>query len=436
MPTSRKSIPLEGNVQPGESGNQIPHSPQVNSLPTSNAVSGSSHTSRDSIETIIHPLSLNTIKETMAQALNFKPARYFAGKISYVSYYILDPRSNQFKRQRIKLNHVPEAERERFASEMINAINARLYAGWNPIVEEVAARGSDSMEAALRYYSSNFMPSRPDSVRSYTSIIKAFSSWVNSTSGLDRPCSAFDHTAAVRFMKDITARKQLAPRTYNNYLTVLHTIFNVLVEYQFALENPFKGIPKKKARGKNREAIPDEVLAKIIEKVQQTDPRFMIAIHLLYYCGIRPTEITKLRIADFRFDQSVVLLRHDQTKNGRDASITIPSDIIIDIMHHCDRFPPHYYLFGKNRNLEPGPDQLNPRRLAKHWDRLRRRLNLPPKYKLYSMKDTGATYMAGELSPNELKNQMRHQNLGITEIYIQKAKPVANENIMKLKRKI
>ena len=65
---------------------------------------------------------------------------------------------------------------------------------------------------------------------------------------------------------------------------------------------------------------------------------------------------------------------------------------------------------------------------------MREALNLDKAYQMYSLKDSGALALAKSVhSPIELKDQFRHSSLDTTSIYIRKANPVANVNIMNMK---
>lgn len=367
---------------------------------------------------------------------SFRPAQYHKGKCCYIDFYVTDPGTGSLRRQRIKLNRYDQKTRDKYARILCDQLNLKLASGWNPLVEARASNAQSSMAEAMEYYKKHFMPERPDSQRTYTSCLKYFSAWCSLHGLITGPASAFTHHHAVRFLADRSSDAKLSPRSYNNNLTVMHTVFNKLIEHHYAIDNPFKNISKKKARGKNRDVIPDHVMEMIIRDIEKNDPRFMLAMKILYYCGIRPSELCRLQVHNVRTEDRVIFISADQSKNHRDGSVTVPSQLMIDIMHHIGNHKPSAYLFGKNENLKPGDEPLNPRRLSKHWDRMRKRTNLPIQYKYYSLKDTGTTFMAGVLSPIEVKNQMRHHSLSITNIYLEKVKPRTNENILKLQGKL
>lgn len=67
--------------------------------------------------------------------LSFKPAELYEGKEWFVSYYVINPATEQLHRKKIKLNRIKSiTERRKFANKIIQDLNKQLYAGWNPFL--------------------------------------------------------------------------------------------------------------------------------------------------------------------------------------------------------------------------------------------------------------------------------------------------------------
>jgi len=365
----------------------------------------------------------------------YLPARISSGKDAFIYYSIPDADTGQMKRIRIKFNKIKDTTlRIKMMKEACAEINQKLKHGWNPIIEENAENAFKTIAQGIQHYRSHFMPDRPDSIRTYNSLLNIFSEWCRTHHKISTPCSIFSRDDASQFLIDSSLKKNLKPRTYNNYLVVMRTVFNRLIEHQYCIKNPFADMKKKRATEKNRAAIPDVIIDRIRVDIEKNYPAFMIVMKLIYYCGIRPNEICNLRISNLRLASNIIFLHGHQTKNKKEESVTVPDHLAIDILDHCKTAVADEYVFAKETHLMPGKNKLCPRSLSKLWDKMRRRLELPQEYKLYSLKDTGATMFAGIISPLELKNQMRHGDLRMTEIYIRRAAPVANEKIKKMEQ--
>lgn len=364
----------------------------------------------------------------------FVPAQYHDGKCAYVDYYITHPHSGKLIRKRTKINRIKDPVlRKKYADQLCKKINDNLFRGWNPVLEGMAKNSRASIGAALQYFENHFIPARPDSRRTYISRINQFKSWLVATGLINESSEIFAQHDAQKYLNEASTEHHWSARTYNNNLTLLRTVFNRLRDSAYCTNNPFQQIPKRRQiKGKNREAIPHEIMDIIRKDIMMNDPKFMLAMKILYWCGIRPTELCRIQVHNIRLDHGVVMLYGHQTKNGQEASVTLPDHLLAELATHIHGHRPECYIFAKDTPLTPGRDPLNPRRLAKHWARMRERTGLPKHFKFYSLKDTGTTFLAGIISPLELKNQMRHSSLSITEIYLQRASPKANKNIQGL----
>jgi integrase len=365
----------------------------------------------------------------MQSILNFKPAQYYPGKDARVEFYYME--GDRYIRKRIRVNHVADTKQQRqYALTMVKTINDKLYAGWTPALDNADAR---SLRKALDFFQGNFLPEREDSIRTYKSMIHIFADWCEKRKLLHQNCHLITKKVVLEFLAEMTMAKQLSPRTYNNYLRILKTVFNRLVEHQYIKENPFTGIRAKRPKEKNRKVIPTPVLTKIKEYMAKEYPELILPMKLIYYCGIRPTELSRLRVENILLQKGLIYIHADQAKDHEDAPISLPIHIIHDLAAHLGDASPEEYLFSGN-GMKPGRYKFNTRIMANKWNFMREALKLDKSYQLYSLKDSGALALAKNVdSPIELKDQFRHSSLDTTSIYIRKAKPVANVNIMNMK---
>lgn len=358
-----------------------------------------------------------------------------------VSYYVKDPTTGKLRRIRIKLNHVkPIRERKRVARELMAALAERLALGWNPLQEAGSPKASAPAFAAYEaFLTVKAKEAEAQSVASYRSYIKVFTGWLKEEASFDdmRPIMSVSREVALAFMDHLDSRKNISPRTWNNYLSFLQSLHAWLQEKGFLPGNPFDGIRRKPKRlmGKKRRTLTCDELARLFAWLETNNPQYLAVCLLCYCCFIRPKEIALLHCRDVDLERQTVFVSHDIAKNDNDSFRTIP-DAAMPAFRKLDLSHPDWALFGKNagnaEDFSPARLPANQRKFAGYWAfRVRPTLGFPEELQLYSLKDTGITNMATAGIPiNLVQQQADHSNVAITSIYLGK-KPEADIKIRK-----
>jgi integrase len=252
---------------------------------------------------------------------------------------------------------------------------------------------------------------------------------------INKPVLNFNIAHAQSFLQWRQKKFKLSNTSINNVHSLIRTFFNFCVKRGYIEKNPFTQIGIQKKEAKFRQPIPEPDLYKIMEYLETTNPQFLLLIRLIFYCGLRPTEISRLQVYNIQLARSIIFINAHQAKDHDDAPITIPHFLVEPLAIHIAGKERNYYLFDKN--LSCGKLPSNGRAYAKKWAELRKDLNLPNEYQLYSMKDTGAYFISENItSPIELRDQLRHSDLETTNRYIRKALPEANQNIARMNQVI
>ena len=150
---------------------------------------------------------------------------------------------------------------------------------------------------------------------------------------------------------------------------------------------------------------------------ERNEKHFLLACYLLYYCFIRPVEMTRLRVRDFNLKESTITIPAESAKNKTTQTVTVPKKVLlyaIDLGIFAT--PMDNFIFSYN--LRPGRTE-KPLGLKKEW-------------KFYSLKDTGITEMCDRnMATIAVRDQARHSSLAITDIYTRHSSK-ANQEIVKL----
>lgn len=373
-----------------------------------------------------------------ADILPYTYPSFYQGKQCYIGFYAIDPATGQMKRKRYKLDHIRgKKQRRRYAQRMIYEIMDKLDRGWNPWVHEepqVAAPGFDETCDNYKDYvdaRSKKGTLRPDTARSYHSYLRVFREWCADRKQPITKCHQLTKSLCAEFLDYVYMDLGSSACTRNCYKVWMSgSFFAWMVEHDILKVKPTDGIkslPKSK-EPKSRTVIPEKELVKLKDYLQSENPHFLLAVYLLYYCFIRPKEMTMLRIRDFQLSKGTVTIPGKVAKNGKTESVTLPVKVIhymIDL--GVFNSPASYYLFGTD--FRPGLTYRKPKAMSDWWRyHVMRDLNFPKSYLFYSLKDTGITRLLHKVDSLSVRDQARHSDISITNIYAQRENK-ANESL-------
>lgn len=361
------------------------------------------------------------------------------GAGSYIEFNAYDPERGKMRRKTIKLNRIKGlTNRRTYARRVIKRLTEQLNRGWNPwiakdvgeliVFEDAISRYESHIEKMLA--SGYFRKETYDGYKSYVKIMREFISKKRPTYYVYQ----FDRKFCIDFLDYVFIERNNGAQTRNNYLNFLRVFSGFLVEKGYLKSKPTDGISpiSKRLYKKERESIPLEEVQRIADYCREKEPDFLFACYLLYYCFIRPVEMTRLKVRHFNLKACTLTIPAELSKNKTTQTITLPKKVIqygIDL--GVFSAPMDDFIFSYR--LKPGNAEIDPKHFRDHWDNVRRALNLKKEWKFYSLKDTGITEMCDkEIAPRSVKDQARHSSLAITDIYLEKRKINApgNKNII------
>lgn len=368
--------------------------------------------------------------------IHYIPARLTEGKDWFVSFYAICPETDTMKRKRIKINRIRGlAERRRYARDLIERINKKLRAGWNPWLEKAAPKGTTTLADAIDLFLRRKRAElRPDSMRTYDSQSERLLAWLKENGKSNLMCAAFTPYICRDYMEYVLDLGVTA-RTYNNYITFGRVLFNWLKERHYISENPFSDIKKMREREKTRKVIPDDWLVKIRKYLEKNNPDFLRACMLQFYAEIRPKEQVRLRVSDIDLKNRIITVRADASKNGQVRYPTIPNELMPFLLSMpWEKLHPDSVVIGKK--FKPGGAPVSrPDLFTKEWAKMREALNMPREYQFYSLRDTGIVHMIRDDVPlNVVMAQAGHADLTTTTRYVKFANPEPVAEIKHLRR--
>lgn len=378
-------------------------------------------------------------KDSSHNITGYLPARLAEGDRWYVVLYALDPETNTLKRKRYSVPAVGrKADRRAYAQEMIETLNERLKKGWNPFFRLADPKEYTALDDVMVTYFKYLHKMTQDDIRrvntynDYTSRLGIFMKWNKQQ---PKPVYfVYQLKAAVidSFLDWLWVEQGLKPRTRDNYLGAITTFCEWMKSKGYISDLPTSGIQKlqgKRKVEKNRTVIPREVMVRIRDWFAEHDRHFLLACYLEYYCFIRPRELSYVRIDDVNVKKGTIAVPAAEAKNRKDAVVTLPDEVLkLMIELKVLERPGDWYLFSWN--FMPGKEHRLSKYFADGWNRMRKALKLPDKYKFYSLKDTGITDLIKEGTDLiAVRDQARHQSLQMTDLYTPLSSRDGNESL-------
>tara|TARA_B110001452_G_C15187388_1_gene412420 strand:- start:49 stop:1206 length:1158 start_codon:yes stop_codon:yes gene_type:complete len=371
--------------------------------------------------------------------LDFVPAELRENITWIIVYYVKCPIDNELKIMRNRVRPLKSiTERRKLARKMVLNVNKKLERGWNPLLNDNEIRGFVKFSEASRLFLQRCSKEvengdkREDTLRSYKSFINNISNYLIEIEEQDMFVFNFSEDLIRDFLDFIYYDRDNSARTRNNYLNFIKVFSDWLIRYKYISKNPTSRLAIIIEKPKQRETIPEDTLNVLFTYLQKEKANYYIICLMAYYCLVRRTEITKLKVSDVILKNGVIYVDKEISKNKKSMPVTIPDVMIPFFVDHLKNAVMQDYLFSQN--YLPGAKQLPPKKISDEWVKVRKQLNLPKKYQWYSLKDTGITNMLLAGVPTiAVRDQARHHSIVQTEAYTPKEILKANVDIKSVK---
>jgi integrase/recombinase XerD len=228
---------------------------------------------------------------------------------------------------------------------------------------------------------------------------------------------------ASAFLNELYRDETISNKTWNNYLTFFRSLWNWMVEQQYAVQNQFSGFTKKQAERKQRIVIPAQDREKIKEHLAINDPHLLMVSLLVFHALLRPKEISMLKPEYFMLHKQVIRIPAAVAKNRNERMATIP-DALMPFLVEWDFNGAKTGDFIWSQNLVPGSRPIKSTRWSQKWNKLRNEVKLPKEMVLYSLRDSGIVQLLQDgISPRDVMLHADHSSLEITSQYVKQAFP-------------
>lgn len=364
--------------------------------------------------------------QSLQEIKNYTLPKLCTGNEWYIYFHAFNPITGKLQRKRIKINSIKNiTERRRYAKDLMHRITEQLILGWNPWIEAENSNSYLLFSDVIDKYRRNAEKMvkdglyREETYACYLSYIRNLENWNKSQKVPITYIYQFNRDFCVRFLEDMYIGRDNTAFTRDNYLAWLQTFGRFCTNNNYLKNNPTEGISSIGKRGKKkmRTSLSQNDLDKLIGYLNTKNKYYLLACYVLYYCFIRPKEMSYLKFSNFSIKRQTVFVPDEISKNKKDGTITLPTKVI-KLMLELNIFenPSEYYLFSEG--FAPGENRKSEKQFRDFWSsRIRKDLKFPEKYKFYSLKDTGITNMLRHYDTLSVRDQARHSSILMTDIY-------------------
>ena len=259
---------------------------------------------------------------------------------------------------------------------------------------------------------------RRTTAQKYRGCLRNMERWLISTGNTKLPIGAFSMEHVQLFLSHIKNIIGLSNSAYNAHLTLFKSLFEQMIEQKIITLNPWVSC---KTLSKN--SVPslyfsNTQIGELKNEISSTDVLLWRFVQFIYYCFIRPNEIRHLKIADIQLQNARIEIRGSFSKNKKTQWVSLPAQMIQLISSmNLHKYPPHYYIFGKQN--APGETMLGINNMRLRHVTVLERLGYSKRHVLYSWKHTGAIACTkAGMNLKDLQMQLRHHSLDQVNQYL------------------
>ncbi len=130
----------------------------------------------------------------------------------------------------------------------------------------------------------------------------------------ERPLRRMTRKECRKILADAFGR---SVHSYRKGRAIMHSIFAWGQHHDYCSQNPVDGIECPAVEEKEIEPLTMEEVLRLEKAVEHSEHQVMSwSLHLLLYCGLRPSEVARLNVADINLDERFVVIRSKVSKTG------------------------------------------------------------------------------------------------------------------------
>jgi len=336
-------------------------------------------------------------------------------------------------------------ERQIYFEELCKVIHEDLKKGWNPNIKGISTPKIDlTLIEALKFALEKKKPNISTKTYSgYNGSVNFLETAIKSIGLSNINIVDVKRIHVKLIMEKAKELNTWSNKAHNKHLNHFKAILSELLQWDIIEVSPAYKVDNLKvsAPDANKPASKED-MKRIRTELETNHRNFYIFCITIFFTGIRPEEILKIKLSMVNLKDSEIVLPPEITKTNKKRIVPI-SPFLLTYYESLqfENLPKDYYLFGSFResgkgnigrfeDFIPAPTHINRDTATRRWESIVKK-KLLIDANLYSMKKAGANalILAG-VSINAIKDLFGHTSEVTTQIYITNLKEINRKEIL------
>lgn len=208
-----------------------------------------------------------------------------------------------------------------------------------------------------------------------------------------------------------SADRKLASSSLARKICSVRSFFNYLVIRGLCNTNPWQGIRTPKTYRRLPNFLTPTEVQRLLENSIENERDHLI-LSLLYFCGLRVSELCNLRLEDLSF--SPACLKINMGKGKKDRIVPLNSQLVLKIQNYVQRNGKNLtdYLFGEKTKIHPST-------IFRIIKRYSKRCGINKKIHPHTLRHSFATHLLQKgVNIRVVQDLLGHSNLSTTSVYL------------------
>lgn len=281
-----------------------------------------------------------------------------------------------------------------------------------------------SSNKTFRFFSNQYINQvtglSSSTISTYKSKLRIFSQWLEVHYGDDNDISSIDNQVILAFFLWIINDQKRSAVTINKYKQILSQVFDYAIKQKYIRANPVFNIPHASVScDMAPRPVQEGDIKQFLKYIDKADPQVGLVIRFEFNCFIRPKEIKLMQIKWIDFVVGTITIPRHILKTRHDRVAVIPHNFLVWLreVHKLHTYPKQFYVIGNEYKPSAKPWGSD-NTIRRRFNEVRKRLDMPLEYKLYSWKHSGNVRAERDNMPMvDRMFQNGHSSIKTTEIY-------------------
>ena len=264
-------------------------------------------------------------------------------------------------KKRENINRIKNLKERKIEAETLcEARELWLSAGWNPITDpefKLRALKTKSGKKQMLFndaidYAFSKKTLKKKSIQDYRNMLRYIKEVAEKTGHNLMHIADMDRGIFLDLLDECAKIRKFSNHAYNKYSDCLRSMLTTCVDYRIIDLNPLRDLKHREVPESNKYApFTEQEKKKIAEHLTKVQPRFFVAMSVVYHTGIRPKEALSFKVSHIDLENKMITIAPDMdSENSKTTAVRrIPINphlysLLKNMKLH--KFPANYFAFG------------------------------------------------------------------------------------------